>query len=115
MKFSFWTGDNSKIKGSGVGILIAAHLQRFISKVHITIDNYVIHVTFLFRGCNLHVIGLYYPPNDKDIQQKIHHYIKHTIHNLKQDILNRIVILGDFNSITDRYLDRSGNSQFYKK
>ena len=65
--YSFWTGDNSKIKGSGVGILIAAHLQRFISKVHIAIDNYVIHVTFLFRGCNLHVIGLYYPPNDKDI------------------------------------------------
>src|SRR2546421_6371952 len=102
MKFSFWTGDNSKIKGSGVGILIAAHLQRFISKVHIAIDNYVIHVTFLFRGCNLHVIRLYYPPNDKDIQQKIHH-------NLKQDILNRIVILEDFNSITDRYLDTSGN------
>ena len=27
--YSFWTGDNVKIKGSGVAILIANHLQRF--------------------------------------------------------------------------------------
>ena len=112
---SFWTGDNVKIKGSGIAILIADHLQRFISKVHTAISNYVLHITFLFRGCNLHVIGLYYPSNDINVQQQIHHYIKHTIHNFKQDVLNRVVILGDFNSITNRFLDRTGSSRFYKK
>jgi exonuclease III len=112
---SFWTGDNNKIKGSGVAILIAEHLQRFISKVLAAVPNYVLHITFLFRGCSLHVIGLYYPPNDQDIQQKIHAYIKHTVHNLKKDILNRVVILGDFNSVTNRFLDRTGSSRFYKK
>ena len=112
---SFWSGDNAKIKGSGVAILIADHLQRFISKVHTAVPNYVLHINLLFRGCNLHIIGIYYPPNDKDIQQKIQYYIKHTIHSLKQDILNRVVILGDFNSITNRFLDRTGSSRFYKK
>src|SRR2546421_13003911 len=90
-------------------------LQQFISKVHTAISNYVLHITFLFRGCNLHVIGLYYPPNDIDVQQQIHRYIKHTIHNLKQDVLDRVVILYDSNSITNRFLDRTGSSRFYKK
>ena len=112
---SFWTGNTDKIKGSGIGILVANHLHRFISKSHEAISNYVLHITFLFRGCNLHIIGIYYPPNDVETQTEIYKYIQHTIHQLKRDPLNRTVILGDFNSIPNRLIDRSGNSRFYKR
>ena len=34
---SYWTGASNKIKGSGIGILIASHLAKYVYKVNPTL------------------------------------------------------------------------------
>ena len=66
---SYWNGTDNKIKGSGVGILVANHLAKFVHKVDSTlIPHYVIKVSLCFKGCYLQVYGIYYPPADRTTQ-----------------------------------------------
>src|SRR2546430_2422749 len=58
----YWTGADDKIKGSGVGILVANHIAKYVYKCDsISVSHYIIKVTLYFKGCYLQVYGIYYP------------------------------------------------------
>ena len=113
---SIWTGSMNKIKGIGVAILIAEHLEPHICSTNTTaVPDYLIHLQLLFKGCQIHIIGLYYPPSDRQIQSEITRYVKKVItaNSNKTDI--HTIVLGDFNAIMDTHKDVAGNTRFYRK
>ena len=113
---SHWAESSDKIKGSGVGILIAEHLANFIHKIDCTsVPHYVIKASLCFKGCYLQIYGIYNPPTDRPMQQAILKYIKQEHLVNKSHSYYHTVILGDFNSIVDSSLDKSGNTRFYKQ
>ena len=113
---SYWSEASDKIKGSGVGILIADHLVKYIHKVDVTsVPHYITKVSLCFKGCYLQIYGIYYPPSDRTTQQSILKYIKQEHLINKKHLYYHSVILGDFNSVIDGSLDKSGNSRFYKQ
>ena len=113
---SYWAGSNDKIKGSGVGILIADHLARFIHKVDTTtIPHYLIKLTLCFKDLYLLIYGIYCPPSDRIAQLSILNYIKQEHSINKKHNYYHTVILGDFNSIINSSLDRYGNTRFHKQ
>ena len=73
----FWTGSDDKIKGSGVAILIAEHLAKYVHVVDTTsVQHYIVKVTLCFKGCYLLIYGLYYPPADRITQNNIIKYFR---------------------------------------
>ena len=59
---SYWAGSDDKIKGSGVGIMIADHLTKFVHKVDNTsVPHYLVKITLCFKGLYLLIYGIYYP------------------------------------------------------
>ena len=113
---SYWSEASDKIKGSGVGILIADHLAKYIHKVDVTsVPHYTTKVSLCFKGCYLQIYGIYYPPSDRTTQQSILKYIKQEHLINKKHLYYHSVILGDFNSVIDSSLDKSGNFRFYKQ
>ena len=112
----FWNGADDKIKGSGVGILIADHLAQYVHKVDkSSIPHYLIKISLCFKGCYLQIYSVYCPPTDRAIQQSILNYIKkeHSINRTRS--YYHTIVMGDFNSVVDSSLDKYGNSRFYKQ
>jgi exonuclease III len=110
----FWSEKEEKIKGSGVAIILKSQWEKHVSKVSY-INPYAIQIKMEFKGCTIFVTQVYLPPSDKiasiDTQKEIISHIRDTKH--KQEVV--YIIMGDFNSIVDKELDRSGNTRFYKK
>ena len=112
----FWAEADNKIKGSGLGVLVATHLEQFISKVDYTsIPHYGIIITFTFKGCTITVINIYCPPSDVTTHFKITEVIQQHTRTTRKQHRHFTIIQGDFNSIIDPSLDRKGNTRFYKK
>jgi exonuclease III/ribonuclease HI len=112
---SFWTGSLDKIKGIGVGILVAEHLAFHIGHVNLTaVEDYLIHMQLLFKGCTMHILGLYAPPaaTDAHIQVQLTQYISQLMHDHRNTPLHRFICAGDFNSIVHPLLDKRGNTRF---
>ena len=95
--------------------MVANHLAKYVHIVDTTtIQHYLIKLTLEFKGCHLHIYGLYYPPTDKPTQRQITNYIKKEHALSKRRDLHYTIILGDFNSIVDPILDRQGNTRHYR-
>src|SRR5256886_5064816 len=93
---SYWSEASDKIKGSGVGILIADHLVKYIHKVDVTsVPHYITKVSLCFKGCYLQIYGIYYPPSDRTTQQSILKYIKQEHLINKNHLYYHSVILGE--------------------
>ena len=113
----FWSPRDRKVKGSGVGILVDKSWAKHIGHIDNS-DPYFIHLTLFFKGSTFHIVQIYFPPSDQRIQTALTKKIRLLITKYENQPLHRICIMGDFNSITDRLIDKKGPSQphlFQKK
>ena len=73
----------------------------------ISISPYLLEIKLFFKGVTIKVIQLYVPPNDDAMTKHIMEYIKSS-HVHKDNF--RAIIMGDFNAIIDKNLDKQGGS-----
>ena len=67
----FWKKANeSKIKGSGVEIVISKAWKKHLDRV-IKFSNYYIDILLIFKKIKIVVIIVYIPPSDKEEKKKI--------------------------------------------
>ena len=60
---AYWSEKDTKIKGSGVAIIIHNKWAKHAEKVR-TIGPYLIDITMYFKGATINIIQLYSPNND---------------------------------------------------
>jgi exonuclease III len=100
---SFWSSsDPTKLKGSGVALLINKHWEKHIGAID-RLKHYAIAATFYFKGFTLTVIQIYHPPNNIQVGLDIIKFIKE-LRNKKSN--SKFIIMGDFNSGIDQWLDK---------
>jgi exonuclease III len=106
MKYrSFWSNANPlKRKGSGVGLLIDQTWEKHLGQIE-RINEYMLIASLLFRQVELEIIVVYFPPNDKEEKRKLQKTIIERY--IKRSQRTQMLILGDFNSISNPELDKS--------
>ena len=109
-----FSGKDTKIKGSGVALLLEERWAAHIGQKEI-LDHYLIHVTLMFKGCKISIIQLYFPPNDKEAQNKIIGFITKHITATESHKHHYTIIMGDYNSIVNSNMDREGNTRCNKR
>jgi exonuclease III len=104
---SFWSNANPlKKKGSGVGLLIDQIWEKHLGQIE-RVNEYMLIATLLFRQLELEIIVVYFPPNNKEERRNLQRKIVERYTRRSQK--TQIIILGDFNSISDSDLDKSHN------
>src|SRR5437868_2842919 len=102
----FWTeASKSKIKGSGVGVVISREWEKHIGKVT-RFSNYYIDILLMFKKVKIVVIVVYIPPSDKEEKKKIQQQIIRKIRECEKAKI-RVVVMGDFNDIRSKELDQN--------
>ena len=110
---SFWSSAApDKYKGSGVGLLVRRDIEKHLGRIE-RCNEYLMWAKFFFKKCKLLVITAYLPPNDEEktkiVAEKIKEVIK--MHNETW----HIILMGDFNHIPDKALDKFPQTNINKK
>ena len=105
----FWSKKESiKRKGSGVGILVRNDWEKHLGRL-VRRNEYIIEANFYFRQLEIVVIVVYIPPNDKEVCRNIQQEIVKRY--LNRSNFSQFIIMGDFNHVTDLYMDREGSGE----
>jgi exonuclease III len=101
----YFSERDNKVKGSGVAIAIDKKWDKHKGTIS-SPNPYIIQADLYFKDCTIHIIQVYCPPNDLSMQKTISKYIRDHEKKYKKRNLHRTIIMGDFNFIMDRDLDR---------
>ena len=103
----FWSQyEVTKRKGSGVGLLVGPRWEKHLGQV-CRFEEYMIEARFYFKQSVVVVIVVYLPPSDKTLINRVQQKV---ITSFMQRTSNmQFVVMGDFNHVVDRELDKRSN------
>ena len=110
---SFWSSASpDKLKGSGVGLLIHRNIEQHIGKIE-RFNEYLMCAYIFFKKCKLLIIVAYIPPSDETCATMVIGKIQEIVN--KNEKTWQIVIMGDFNRIPNKLLDKSSQTTNLKR
>jgi exonuclease III len=72
------------------------------------VKEYMVEAKFYFKGVEIIVIIVYIPPNDKETAKMLQQNIITSY--IKREANSQFIVMGDFNHIVDRDLDKQSQS-----
>ena len=102
----YWSDKDSKIKGSGVGIILNRKWEPYVGRI-IKQGAYYLEITLFLKKCTLIIGTIYMPPNDKEKQKSLLTFVNRQHSTYTRKKYTYYSLIGDFNSVVDRLLNHT--------
>ncbi|CAG8804388.1 8143_t:CDS:1 [Dentiscutata erythropus] len=115
-EFTYYWTKGSETHNHGVGIMVEKQLNKHVTSIQ-TFENHAITLDMVFkRKIKVKIITIYFLPANRPanlvLRTRLMEWIKTITKKFNSTDTNRIIILGDFNSVKDPTIDRSATSKY---